>query len=93
MSKEEMKSWQSMNLKLQNEYQQYISVNRKEKDESALRLQKILEWSGFASFIYRKYPFASPYNILKYGLDFYTEKAIQEIDKIANGEIEYELNT
>lgn len=89
MSEEEMKSWQYMNSKLQHEYQQYNQSNGKEKDEVASRLQEILEWSKFADFIYRKHPSASLSGFARYGMDYDTERAIQEINKIAIGEIEY----
>lgn len=93
MNEEKMESWKNKNSQLQYEYQKYNSENGKKKYESALRLQEILKWTDFLDFISKKYPSAFPFGIAKYGLDMETEKAIQEIDKIAHGEIKYEFNT
>lgn len=82
-----MNAWRAQNRRLQCEYNRYrFPKNSKEKDKAALQIQKILEWPPFADYV-SKNPMASPYGIVKYGIDYGTEKCISEIDKIARNEM------
>ena len=83
-----METWKRKNAELQYEYQRYkYPKSSKEKDEAAKRIQDLFEVGPFAEFI-SNYPQAFPYGTSRYGLDYVTEKCIDDINRIAN-----ELNT
>ena len=90
MEEQIMKEWQARNNLLQEAYRVYLhATKQKEKDEACVKIQRELEWYPFEEFCIQ---YSAPiYGISRYGLDYVSEKCIEMIDKIAKGEIKYEL--
>ena len=90
------KQWKAHNVILQKAYNDYQDVrylqSRRAETQKERALNQIiqeLEWPPFADYISRNPLTFSSVNH-KYGLDYITERCIGEIDKIANGEKNYE---
>lgn len=91
MSNQKKKEWQYHNGILQTAYQDYLkSCGIREKDNALTSIKNALEWSPFAN--YCRECSADPFGIVKYGLDYITERCINDIARIANGEVEYDYN-
>lgn len=86
MNEQELNKLIIQNERLQRVYQQYYrECNLKEKEKYLAQIQQILCSTPFIDYINDQHPLAHPYGIMKYGLDFETEKSINEIDEIAKG--------
>jgi hypothetical protein len=89
MTEQERKAWINHNHSLQQAYQQYYcAYSTKEKDNALKLLSIALEWPPFMNYCYNAGGLLS--GIIRYGLDSVTERCIGEINKIANGEMDYE---
>jgi len=91
MSNQKMKEWRYHNDILQTAYQDYLKAcSIREKGLALTSLKNALEWNPFANYCYESS--ADPFGIEKYGLDCITERCINDIARIANGEVEYDYN-
>ena len=85
MSNQETKEWQYHNDKLQKAYHDYCRASGDGEKSHALGLiQYELGWAPFAD--YCSECSSTPFGIVKYGLDYMTERCIENIDRIAKGE-------
>lgn len=86
-----MKEWQGRNDLLQHAYNEYrFASNKRAKDAAFERVKMNLNWNPFTDFCSNHG--ADVYGIkCKYGFDTITEECIGLIDKIAEGEIDYEF--
>lgn len=90
MTEREMKEWQDRNELLQSAYKKYLFASKTKEKEVALgQIQKILEWDSFTLFCVDHD--ADVFGISRYGLDYQSEQCIGLIDKIAKGEMDYNL--
>lgn len=82
--------WKAHNELLQKAYRSYLhATKQKDKDKAYVKIQRELKWHPFEEFCFKHS--APIYGISEYGLDYVSEKCIDLIDKIANGEIVYKL--
>lgn len=90
ISDRKMKEWQSRNSILQQVYHDYRTASTsKERDRALSQIQKSLEWNPFMNLCIDHS--AQLFGISRYGLDSDTERCIEIIDKIANGDLEYDI--
>lgn len=86
MNEQELNKWKSQNEGLQRAYQNYtMADSQKDKEMAKHQIQQILSSKPFFEYICDQHPIANPFGIMKYGLDFETERIINEIDEIAKG--------
>lgn len=84
MDEQEKKEWQYQNGKLQHAYHIYQhAINCTQKNDALRQIQVVLMWPPFSNYINEQKGY-SPDGILRYGLDYITERCIGEIDIIAN---------
>ena len=95
MNEKEMKDWQGYNQKLQQAYQEYLnagllpaSKRERPRNKALENIEDALKWPPFTDYCAEK--FASFLGITRYGLDTVTKNCINDINKIANGEMEYD---
>ena len=85
-----MKEWQGRNELLQSAYKEYLLASKtKEKEVASSQIQKILEWDTFTVFCVDHD--ADVFGIRRYGLDYQSEQCIDMINKIAKGEMDYNI--
>ena len=95
MNEKELREWQINNQTLQRAYQEYrnagllpVSKRERPRNKALIDIEKVLEWQPFTNYCAQK---AAPFGgITRYGLDTVTENCINDINKIANGEMEYD---
>ena len=95
MTEQELKTWREHNAALQMYYKNYrISLHSpkssREKEVALSRVENALQWNPFMNYVCEHGGLMS--GISRHGLDWMTEQAIENIDKIARGEIEYDYN-
>ncbi len=77
------KEWQFQNGKLQQAYHNYQRViNSTQKNNALRQIQAALMWPPFSNYVYDHDGYSSD-GILRYGLDFITERCIGEIDNMS----------
>ena len=90
MTEREMKEWQGRNNLLQNAYKEYLLASKqKDRDVASMCIQRELEWTPFMKLCVDHD--ADVFGIGRYGLDFQSEQCIDLIDKIAKGEMNYDI--
>ncbi len=82
LSEHEQKEWVAKNQILQDSYKSYrLATNDRQKDYALKRIQLLLEQNPFLTYCANKG--ADTSGIIRYGLDYITERCIGDIDRIA----------
>ena len=88
MNEQQLKVWRQKNEQLQQAYRKYYNTYGSQRDTSLKLIEIALRYTPFMNYIHERDGCTT--GLVRHGLDYQTESAISEIDKIAKGELQYE---